>query len=35
MHVRPFFDAATCTMTYLVYDPDTKDAVVILSLIHI
>lgn len=29
MHIEPFFDPATNTMTYVVYDPDTKDAVVI------
>ncbi|PRP91348.1 putative metallo-hydrolase [Enhygromyxa salina] len=29
MQIRPFFDPATYTLTYLVWDPNTKDAVVI------
>ena len=29
MTVRPFFDQATFTVTYLVFDPETRDAVVI------
>jgi glyoxylase-like metal-dependent hydrolase (beta-lactamase superfamily II) len=29
MELRPFFDPATQTLTYLVWDPATKDAVVI------
>ncbi len=29
MQILPFFDDATWTLTYLVYDPDTRDAVVI------
>jgi glyoxylase-like metal-dependent hydrolase (beta-lactamase superfamily II) len=29
MQIRHFFDAATSTLTYLVWDPQTKDAVVI------
>ncbi|MFO0763209.1 MAG: MBL fold metallo-hydrolase, partial [Byssovorax sp.] len=29
MEIRPFFDAITYTLTYLVFDPRTKDAVVI------
>jgi glyoxylase-like metal-dependent hydrolase (beta-lactamase superfamily II) len=29
MEIRPFFDPATFTLTYLVWDPQTKDAVVI------
>ncbi len=29
MEIRPFYDPATFTLTYLVWDPQTKDAVVI------
>ena len=29
MHIEAFYDDATSTLTYLVYDPDTRDAVVI------
>lgn len=29
MEIKPFFDERTSTMTYTVYDPDSKDAVVI------
>ena len=29
MDIRPFFDPETSTLTYLVWDPQTKDAVVI------
>lgn len=29
MEIRPFYDPATHTLTYLVWDPQTKDAVVI------
>jgi glyoxylase-like metal-dependent hydrolase (beta-lactamase superfamily II) len=29
MEIKPFFDARTFTMTYVVYDPASKDAVVI------
>jgi glyoxylase-like metal-dependent hydrolase (beta-lactamase superfamily II) len=29
MEIRPFYDPATFTVTYLVWDPKTKDAVVI------
>lgn len=29
MEIRPFFDPATYTLTYLVWDPRTKDAIVI------
>jgi glyoxylase-like metal-dependent hydrolase (beta-lactamase superfamily II) len=29
MEIRPFFDPETFTLTYLVWDPQTKDAVVI------
>jgi glyoxylase-like metal-dependent hydrolase (beta-lactamase superfamily II) len=29
MHIEPFFDPATWTMTYLVWDASTRDAVVI------
>jgi glyoxylase-like metal-dependent hydrolase (beta-lactamase superfamily II) len=29
MELRPFFDPATSTLTYLVWDPTTRDAVVI------
>jgi glyoxylase-like metal-dependent hydrolase (beta-lactamase superfamily II) len=29
MQIRPFFDPETSTLTYLVWDPQTKDAVVI------
>lgn len=29
MKIQPFFDARTYTMTYVVFDPETKDAVVI------
>ncbi len=29
MQIRPFYDPATYTLTYLVWDPQTKDAVVI------
>ena len=29
MEIRPFFDPATYTLTYLVWDPQTKDAIVI------
>src|SRR5690606_8118649 len=29
MEIRPFFDPETFTMTYLVWDPQTRDAVVI------
>lgn len=29
MEIRPFYDPATFTLTYLVWDPATKDAVVI------
>ena len=29
MEIRPFFDDRTFTMTYVVYDPESKDAVVI------
>lgn len=29
MHIEPFYDAATNTLTYLVYDAATRDAVVI------
>lgn len=29
MNIEPFFDAATWTLTYLVYDPESLDAVII------
>lgn len=29
MHVEGFFDPATWTLTYVVFDPDTRDAVII------
>jgi glyoxylase-like metal-dependent hydrolase (beta-lactamase superfamily II) len=29
MEIRPFFDAATSTLTYVVFDPASRDAVVI------
>jgi glyoxylase-like metal-dependent hydrolase (beta-lactamase superfamily II) len=29
MQIEAFFDAATSTLTYLVYDPDSRDAIVI------
>lgn len=29
MQIKPFFDQRTWTLTYVVYDPETKDAVVI------
>jgi glyoxylase-like metal-dependent hydrolase (beta-lactamase superfamily II) len=29
IHIEPFFDAATFTLTYVVHDPSSKDAVVI------
>jgi hypothetical protein len=29
MRIEPFFDPATFTLTYVVWDPSTKDAVVI------
>lgn len=29
MHVEPFFDPRTWTLTYVVWDPDTRDAVII------
>ncbi|HSQ65198.1 MAG TPA: MBL fold metallo-hydrolase [Polyangiaceae bacterium] len=29
MQVEPFFDPETSTLTYLVYDPETRDAIVI------
>jgi len=29
MNIKPFFDSRTWTMTYVVFDPETKDAVVI------
>ena len=29
MEIKPFFDKATWTLTYVVYDPDTRDAVII------
>ncbi len=29
MHIEPFFDPRTWTLTYVVFDPTTKDAVVI------
>jgi glyoxylase-like metal-dependent hydrolase (beta-lactamase superfamily II) len=29
MEIRPFFDARTFTLTYVVHDPETRDAVVI------
>jgi len=29
MDIKPFYDARTNTLTYLVYDPETRDAVVI------
>jgi glyoxylase-like metal-dependent hydrolase (beta-lactamase superfamily II) len=29
MEIRPFYDPATYTLTFLVWDPETKDAVVI------
>ncbi|MCA9299570.1 MAG: MBL fold metallo-hydrolase, partial [Phycisphaerales bacterium] len=29
MQIEAFFDPATWTLTYLVWDPDTKDAVII------
>ncbi|MDC0746086.1 MBL fold metallo-hydrolase [Polyangium mundeleinium] len=32
-HVEPFFDPATFTLTYVVYDPNSKDAVVIDSVL--
>ncbi|HVK66364.1 MAG TPA: MBL fold metallo-hydrolase [Polyangium sp.] len=32
-HVEPFFDPATFTLTYVVYDPSSKDAVVIDSVL--
>lgn len=32
-HVEPFYDPATFTLTYVVYDPDSKDAVVIDSVL--
>ncbi|WP_206079394.1 MBL fold metallo-hydrolase [Polyangium spumosum] len=32
-HVEPFYDPATFTLTYVVFDPDSKDAVVIDSVL--
>ncbi|MDI1475948.1 MBL fold metallo-hydrolase [Polyangium sp. y55x31] len=32
-HVEPFYDPATFTLTYVVYDPDSKDAIVIDSVL--
>lgn len=29
MHIEPFFDERTSTLTYVVFDPETRDAVVI------
>ena len=29
MEIRPFYDPRTSTLTYVVYDPQTKDAAVI------
>src|SRR5690606_38576591 len=29
MQIKPFFDAATYTLTYVVYDPETRDALII------
>jgi len=29
MHIHSFFDPATFTLTYVVFDPDSRDAVVI------
>jgi glyoxylase-like metal-dependent hydrolase (beta-lactamase superfamily II) len=34
MEVKAFFDAATCTLTYVVWDSQTKDAVVIDSVLN-
>ncbi|NUP05377.1 MAG: MBL fold metallo-hydrolase [Polyangiaceae bacterium] len=33
MRIQPFHDPATCTLTYVVFDPATKDAVVIDSVL--
>lgn len=33
MHIRAFHDAATCTLTYVVHDPASRDAVVIDSVL--
>src|SRR5690242_5495000 len=33
IHVRPFHDPATSTMTYLVDDPATRDAIVIAPVL--
>lgn len=29
MQIKPFFDATTYTLTYVVYDPETRDALII------
>ena len=29
MHIQHFFDPATFTLTYVVFDPDSRDAIVI------
>jgi glyoxylase-like metal-dependent hydrolase (beta-lactamase superfamily II) len=33
MNIQPFYDPATYTLTYVVYDPQSKDAVVIDSVL--
>ena len=33
MNIQPFYDPATYTLTYVVYDPSSKDAVVIDSVL--
>ena len=34
MEIRAYYDEPTFTMTYLVYDPHTKDAIVIDSVLN-